>query len=132
MLKEISNQWERIKPIIKENNKVNEEFYTILNKKYKETKLNKEDLDKQLYINKIKSLKDNIKGLSYEENKMKNEIDIIKKEITQYENNITFLSSNKNTEPLVKEVINKINKSNKKIERIKEKIKILKKGINEI
>lgn len=128
LLKEISDQWEKIENIIKDKNKVNQEFYTLLNKKYKESQLNKEDLEKQLYINKVKSLKDDTKKISHENNKMRNQIDLIKKEINQYKNNITFLSSNKNTKPLVKKVSDKIEESSKKIEKIKEKIKILKKG----
>ena len=49
-------------------------------------------------------------------------------EITQYENNITFLSKDKNTAPLVKNILDKINRSIKKIEKIKQKLEILKKG----
>ena len=107
---------------------INDKFSSLINSKYEEIGLSKKELEKEKYKNIASSLKGNETAINREKLVLRNKIDLIKKDITQYENNISFLGKNKGTEPLVKQVLQEIEKSNNKIEVIKQKLKILNQG----
>ena len=59
---------------------------------------------------------------------IKSKIEASKKIIKQYENNSSFLGTNKGTDSLRKQVEKNISKSEKQISLLKQKLKILNKG----
>jgi len=127
-IKEFSVRWKAIGFIPRNKMNINDEFFSLINSKYEEIGLSKNELEKEKYKNKASSLRGNEKAINEEKLILKNKINLIKKDIAQYENNMSFLGKNKDTKPLVKQVLQEIEKSNNKIEAIKQKLKILNQG----
>ena len=127
-LKGFSNQWKNVGHIARDKIKINDKFFDIINSKFEELGLSKKALAEEQYKNKVSSLKGNDKAISSEKQFLRLKIDTLKKEIYQYENNISFFGKNKDTEPLRKQVEEKITKANSEIESLKQKLQILNKG----
>ena len=127
-LKEFSNEWKKAGHIAREKMKINDEFFNIINSKFEELGLSKKVLAEEQYQNKVNSIKGNDKAIISEKQFLRLKIDSLKKEISQYENNISFFGRNKGTEPLKKQVEGKITKANTEIEALKQKLQILNKG----
>ena len=127
-LKEFSNKWKKVGHIPREKMKINDDFFNIINDKFEELGLSKKVLAEEQYKNKVSSIKGNDKAISSEKQFLRLKIDSLKKEISQYENNISFFGKNKGTEPLRKQVEEKITKVNTEIETLKQKLQILNKG----
>jgi len=127
-LKEFSNQWKKIGHIPRDKMKINDEFFELINTKFEELGLSKKALAGEQYKNKVSSIKGNDKAISSEKQFLRGEIDTLKKEIAQYENNMSFFGNNKGTEPLRKQVETQIAKANTEIEALKQKLQILNKG----
>ena len=108
--------------------KINDEFFNIINAKFEELGLSKKVLAEEQFKNKVSSIKGNDKAISSEKQFLRLKIDSLKKEISQYENNISFFGKNKGTEPLRKQVEEQIAKANTEIETLKQKLQILNKG----
>jgi len=127
-LKEFSNQWKKIGHIPRDEMKINDAFFDLINAKFEELGLSKKVLAEEQYKNKVSSIKGNDKAISSEKQFLRLKIDSLKKEISQYENNISFFGKNKGTEPLRKQVEEQIYKTNTEIEALKQKLQILNKG----
>ena len=127
-LKEFSNQWKKVGHVARNRIKINDDFFNIINSKFEELGLNKKVLAEEQYKNKVSSIKGNNKAISTEKQFLRLKIDSLKKEIYQYENNISFFGKNKDTEPLRKQVEEKIANANTEIETLKQKLQILNKG----
>jgi len=127
-LKEFSNKWKKVGHIAREKMKINDEFFNIINSKFEELGLSKKVLAEEQYKNKVSSIKGNDKAINSEKQFLRLKIDTLKKEISQYENNISFFGKNKGTEPLRKQVEGKITKANTETEALKQKLQILNKG----
>lgn len=127
-LKEFSNQWKKLGHIPRDKIKINDEFFDLINAKFEELGLSKKVLAEEQYKNKVSSIKGNGKAISSEKQFLRLKIDNLKKEISQYENNISFFGKNKSTEPLRKQVEEQIAKANTDIEALKQKLQILNKG----
>ena len=127
-LKEFSNQWKKLGHIPRDKMKINDEFFDLINAKFEELGLSKKVLAEEQYKNKVSSIKGNGKAISSEKQFLRLKIDNLKKEISQYENNISFFGKNKSTEPLRKQVEEQIAKANTEIEALKQKLQILNKG----
>lgn len=128
ILETFIQKWNNIRHIKQDNHSLHHEFLSIINKKYTKTGLNKQEIEIEIYKTKIKTIGSNKEILKNEKRKLDHEVELIKNKINQYENNISFLSKNKKTEPLLKQVKKKINIENKNILIIKEKYLILNKG----
>ncbi|MDB9809266.1 DUF349 domain-containing protein [Flavobacteriales bacterium] len=127
-LKEFSNQWKKIGHIPRNKMKINDEFFDLINAQFEELGLSKKVLTEEQYKNKVSSIKGNDKAISSEKQFLRLKIDGLKKEISQYENNISFFGKNKGTEPLRNQVEKQIAKANTEIETLKQKLQILNKG----
>ena len=127
-LKEFSNQWKKLGHIPRDKMKINDKFFDLINAKFEELGLSKKVLAEEQYKNKVSSIKGNDKAISSEKQFLRLKIDSLKKEISQYENNISFFGKNKGTEPLRKQVEEQIVKANTEIEALKQKLQILNKG----
>ena len=127
-LKEFSNKWKKVGHIARNKMKINDDFFNIINDKFEELGLSKKVLAEEQFKNKVSSIKGNDKAISSEKQFLRLKIDSLKKEISQYENNISFFGKNKDTEPLRNQVEKKIAKVNTEIETLKQKLQTLKKG----
>ncbi len=127
-LKDYSAQWKKIGHVPRNKMKIGDDFFALVNTKFEESGLSKKALEKEKYQNKISSIKGNNKAIASEQQFLRNKIQNLKKEIAQYENNKSFLGTNKSTEPLRKQVDQQIKKANTEIESLKQKLQILNKG----
>jgi len=127
-LNEFSLKWKSIRYVSREKTKINDHFFNLLNSKFIELGLNKGALATEQYKNKISSLKGNSKAISNEQQFISDRIDVLKREITQYENNITFFSSGKSTEKLFEQAKEKIDNAKADIEDLKQKLQMLNKA----
>jgi len=125
---EFCNKWQEIGKTPIEEEKRNTIFLSLIESKYKEIGLNKDELKEELFKNKVILLKGDSKSINAEEAYLKNKIDMISKDIAKYENNISFLSNSKNTKPLVEQTLEKIKESNKEKEDLQQKLEILNQG----
>ncbi|MDG2266648.1 MAG: hypothetical protein P8L91_06660 [Candidatus Marinimicrobia bacterium] len=127
-LKEFGDKWKALGYVPIKEIKINDEFLSLINTKFKELGLSKKALASEQYKNKVNSLKGNDKALSNEKQLLRRKIDNLKKDIAQYENNISFFGKNKGTKALKKQVELQISEVNSDIEILKQKLQILNKG----
>ncbi len=124
-IKKITNKWnETVKnSIIKTKN--NDIFFTQLNATYTNLGINKKELSSIKYKNKVSQIKGDHKAIIKEKQLLKKKIEILKKQITQYENNISFFGNGKETKILLVQVQKKIEETKSDIKDIKEKLQML-------
>ena len=125
-LKEFSLKWKTLGHVPRKNMKINDQFFTLINSKFEDLGLSKKALANELYKNKIRSLKGNNKAVEKEQRFLRGRIDNLMKEISQYENNISFFGDGKGTKSLKKQVEEQIEKAKKEIEELKSKLRMLK------
>ena len=124
ILKNYINNWYDDKNIVSYKN-LNSKFDNLIIAKYLETGIDYHTADIDIYKTKIKSIKNKTKLISEEKNYLNSSLDILKKKLLQYQNNIDFLSNNTQTESLYKEVEDKINTVKQDVDHINLKQKIL-------
>ena len=127
-LKEFSLKWKNIGHIARNKMDINDAFFSLVNAKFKELGLNKKILATEQYKNKVSSLKGDSKAINGEQQFLREKIDLLKKEISQYENNISFFGSGKATQPLLQLAQKKIENVKADIEDLKQKIQLLNKA----
>ena len=111
-----------------EKDRVYKEYKTALDGHYDQLKLEGAEKDKVYFQAKLDSLKADPnpeRAITREKDEMRKQIDTLKHEIIQFENNLGFFAKSKGADALKKEVENKINHSKRKIEDLKNKIKML-------
>lgn len=126
-LKEIALKWKKIGPNNREKKDLRDTFLNLLNNKFEKLGLSKKELAAEQYRNKINLLQGDSEAINSEQRIIRKKIDDLKKKITQYENNLSFFSSGKATQLLLKETQQKINNSNTEIDELKQKIQLLNK-----
>lgn len=127
MLKEFSDKWKNIGHIPRGKMKINDDFFALLDSKLKGLGLSKKMLATEQYKNKISAIKGNKKAISSEKQFIRGKIDVLTKEITQYENNISFFGTGKNTLPLLEQAQKNINTARDRIKDFKQKLQLLNK-----
>lgn len=127
-LNQYSIAWNRIGRIPKNKININEVFLKLLDSKYKEIGLDKNELDKLQFKNKIALIKENKNAIRTEEKNIRIKIETLKKDIIQYENNISFFGFGKATNMLLEQVQKKINNSKTEIDNLNQKIQLLNKA----
>ena len=124
-IKKISNKWnETVKNSIIRN-KNNDIFFKLLNDTYSNLGINKKELSSIKYKNKVSQIKGDNKAIIKEKKLLKKKIEILKKQIIQYENNISFFGNGKETKILLVQVQKKIDKTKSDIKDIKDKLQML-------
>jgi hypothetical protein len=127
-LKEFSGKWKNLGHIPRNKIKINDEFFSLLNSKFEDLGLSKKALATERYKNKISSIKGNEKAINNEQQFIREKLNNLQKTIAQYENNMSFFSNGKNTEPLLKQAQKKIDKAKTEIEDLIQKLQLLKKS----
>lgn len=132
-MKELQKQWIEIGQVpYKMKDKIYREYRNAVDDKLSEIGLSAVDLE-------LLKLKEKVGGASNpketefiirkEMNGLKSKIDKIQAEITQYENNMGFFASSRNSDTLIKEFKDKIENSRKTIKRLKAKMNQLDKTL---
>jgi len=124
-LNNFSKEWNKCGFVPIKKQSIEQDFEKLINKYYDVIKLDKKEISKEKFINKITAINGNQSKLIKEKEIIKTKMDDIKKIISQYENNISFFGKSKSNDSLKKEVENKIETKQKEVETLKEKLKII-------
>ena len=113
---------------IKEKDTVYHAYKAAIDKLYGQLKLEASEKDKVLFQARIETLQsspDAARLFSKERSDIRQQIDKLKNEILQMENNLGFFARSKGADTLRKEVEGKVNAANNKIEALKKKLKMI-------
>jgi hypothetical protein len=128
-LKGFTNTFNEIGHVpIKEKDGIFTDFKTAIDAHYKSLKLEGEEKEKVLFQSKIETLKSSpnaSKLLDREKADLRKQIDTLKQDVIQYENNLGFFANSKGANDLKKEVEKKIEFSKRKIDEMIRKIKMI-------
>lgn len=128
-IKEFQRQWLEVGFVpFKEKDTIQDEYRDVIDKLISTMDINKIELTKADFKNKIEMLKaapDSGRRINQELFNVENKIKKIKEDVALWENNIGFFSSSKQSELLKKEFQLKIDKAKKEINTLKAKLKML-------
>lgn len=136
-IQEFIKEWNAIGHVpIEEKDKVNDDFYSIINQLYAELQLNEEKRHSIQYKSKIQQLINStpnpLETLNKEEKFIKKKISELKNELLQIDNNLAFFKNAKNDNPLLKEAYQKKDKINTHINEWEIKLNIIRGFIGEL
>ena len=126
-LKEFNLRWSKLATNTSVHTDINLQFIKLLNTKFEKIGLNKKELLSEQFKNKLNSFKGNKEAINNEKESIRIKITVLKKEITQYENNMSFFTDSKATKKLLKKTQNKIDDAKADIQDLKDKIQLLNK-----
>jgi hypothetical protein len=128
-LKEFADQFNAIGHVpMKQKNEIYDRFKKAIDSKYSALKLEANEKEMILFQAKMETMQaspERSKGLINEKNELRKQIDTLKKEIMQLENNLGFFAKSKGADLLKKEVEQKVAHANAKIETLKQKLKLI-------
>jgi len=128
-LKEFANNFNAIGHVpMKQKNEIYDRFKKTLDSKYASMKLEANEKEMILFQAKIETMQaspERSRGLVNEKIEIRKQIDTLKKEINQLENNLGFFAKSKGADQLRKEVEQKVANTNTKIETLKQKLKLI-------
>lgn len=124
-LQKITKDWNKLGPVPKFKEEIEQQFRQIMDNIYKSLKINQKELDKLKFKNKIENIKEDEFKLNKERQFIRNKISESQKEIAQYENNISFFTNSKGTEKLKEQVRQKIANCQAKTEELKQQLQLL-------
>ncbi|MCH8554498.1 MAG: DUF349 domain-containing protein, partial [Schleiferiaceae bacterium] len=121
-LKAYIAQWKEIGPLPREKRSFEQDFNNLLDSKFKDLKVSKEEARLIRFENKVNTLVDNDdkRAITKEIDGLQKRIDEAKRELNTLENNILFFSSSNANSPLLRN-------AQQKIERVRDEIELLKK-----
>lgn len=129
MLKDYTERFNTIGFVpIKHKDEVYKSFKAALDKHYQSLNLEGEKLEQVLFESKLSTLKGqgNAKELlAKEKMHIRKQIDEVKQQLIQYENNLGFFSNAKSNSPLLNEVKKNIEKAQSKLAALKQKLKLI-------
>jgi len=129
VIKDFQRQWLEIGFVpFKEKEAIHDEYRDTIDKLISGMEINKLELTKSDFQNKIEMLKaapDAGRRLSKERFNVENKIKKVKEDVALWENNIGFFSNSKQSELLKKEFQDKIDKAKKEISMLQAKMKML-------
>lgn len=125
MLSNYSKKWKDCGAVPLKKQKIEKEFETVMNKHFDAIKMNKNEISKEKFKNKITAINGNKTKLDKEKSFILTKIEQQKQIIAQYENNISFFGKSKNNEALKQEVMGKIESAESQLIILKEKLKII-------
>jgi vacuolar-type H+-ATPase subunit I/STV1 len=126
-IKEFLDEWKQYGRIPYNKKHINGKFNKIIDALFKKVGVSKQESELLKYGNKVQELaktEDN-HAIGNERVFIRRKINESKSEIRQLENNLQFFSDDSEDNPLVKEVINNINKQKETLQTWKEKLKKL-------
>ncbi|MCW5515854.1 DUF349 domain-containing protein [Muriicola sp. Z0-33] len=126
-LKGFIEEWKTIGHVPYNKKNINVKFNKILDAIFRKLGISRQESELLKYGNKIQQLakRDNQRAISDERTFIRRKIDESKNEIRQLENNLQFFSSASEDNPLVKNVIDNINRHKEALATWKEKLKKL-------
>lgn len=127
MLQQLFQDWNSLGQVPRDKSNIEKEFKTLLDGLYDQLKLDKKELEKIKFENKIKNLKTDTFKLDKERQFIRGKMNDLQKQIIQYETNIEFFGRSKGAEKLRQQVAQKIEDSRQLLGGLKEKLSLLNK-----
>ena len=128
-LKNFANQFNAIGHVpVAQKDEVYKAYKTAIDAKYAQLNIEGQEKEKIMFEARIETLKASpnaVKLLAKEKAELRKQIDELKSNVIQYENNLGFFSNTKKANPLIQDVEKKINQSKTKIEEIKRKLQLI-------
>lgn len=128
-LKEFSTAFNAVGKVpFKEKDNVYNAYKTAIDVHYAQLKLEGAERDKAMFQSKMDSLKASPnadKAIDREKRDIQQQIQTLRQEVQQYENNLGFFAKSKGADAMKKEIETKINAAKRKIEDYQRKIKML-------
>ena len=124
-LENITKDWNKLGPVPKGKDDIEKQFRKIMDGLYKSLKINQKELIELRFKNKLDNIKNNEFKLEKERQFIHNKISESQKEISQYENNMSFFANSKGTEKLKNQVYKKITDCQAKIDELKQQLRLL-------
>ncbi len=126
-IKTFVKTWKTIGQVPFNKKNINQKFNKILDAIFKKLDVNRQESELLKYGNKIQELakEDNERAISNERTFIRRKIEESKNEIRQLENNLQFFSNASEDNPLVKDVIKRVENHKQSLETWKEKLKKL-------
>lgn len=112
----------------KQKDAIYKAYKEALDEKYNGIKLDKNEKEKMLFQAKLDTLKGSANSddlLDQEQRSIRSKIEVLNKEIMQYENNLGFFANADDSNPLFKNVMSNIDKSKAEIEGLKTRLKLI-------
>ena len=124
-LQNIIKDWNKLGPVPRGKEEIEQEFQQIMDSLFKSLKINQKELIELKFKNKLENIKNDDFKLNKERQFIRNKISEKKKEIAQYENNMSYFANSKGTETLKQQVHQKITDCKAKIEELKQQLRLL-------
>jgi hypothetical protein len=128
-LKNFANEFNAIGHVpVAQKDEVYKTYKSAIDAKYAQLNIEGKEKEKIMFEARIETLKASpnaVKLLAKEKAELRKQIDELKSNVIQYENNLGFFSNAKKTNPLIQDVEKKINQSKTKIEEIKSKLQLI-------
>lgn len=128
-LKNFANEFNAIGHVpVAQKDQVYKAYKSAIDAKYEQMNIEGQEKEKIMFEARIETLKASpnaVKLLAKEKVELRKQIDELKSNVTQYENNLGFFSNAKKANPLIQDVEKKINQSKIKIEEIKRKLQLI-------
>jgi len=128
-LKNFANEFNEIGHVpTAQKDEIYKSYKEALDSKYAQLNIEGQEKEKIMFEARIETLKASpnaVKLLAKEKAELRKQIDELKSNVIQYENNLGFFSNTKKANPLIQDVEKKINQSKTKIEEIKRKLQLI-------
>lgn len=126
-LKQFQKEWFALGAVPRDKMDIDNSFKKLIDSFYSKMKIDKKDLEDVKFNSKLERLKEKSNPIALDKEKqyLRNKINDLKKEITQYETNIAFFGNSKGADKLKEQVLNKIQRGYDNIEDLKAKIKLI-------
>ena len=125
-LRTFSEEWRSIGHVpFKSKDGIIKAYQEALDKHYGALKLEQKERQKVRMKNKVDSLGDDPRAIQKERDYIRRQIENLKSNLRQYENNMGFINTNDENNPLLKDVKRKMAKDEARIEELKEMLKML-------
>lgn len=127
MLQQLFQDWKSLGQVPRDKSEIEKGFKTLLDGLYDQLKVDKKELEKIKFQNKLENLKGDAFKLDKERQFIRNKMNDLQKQITQYETNIEFFGHSKGAEKLREQVEQKIEACRHSLGDLKEKLGLLNK-----
>ncbi|MFC4098002.1 DUF349 domain-containing protein [Euzebyella saccharophila] len=127
VLKEFIAEWKNYGRVPFRKKNIDQKFNKILDAMFKKLKVSRQDAELLKYGNKVQELADseNVRAIQNERSFIRKKIEEIKGEIRQLENNLQFFSNASEDNPLVQDVVKRVNSHKESLTTWKAKLKKL-------
>ncbi len=127
-IKGLTEQWKTMGNVPYSKRSINDQFTKAINGLYAKLDMNETEVELLKYSSKIETINGDQRQLDNEHNFIRKKIDEVKGEVNQLENNLQFFSNVDKSNPLVKDVLSKIDQHKSHLNIWKTKLKVLKKA----